>query len=86
MEAGRNSKVVVATNFKALREDLIHDHNGLMFRNGKVTELASALEQMLTDADRLQRMGEANRNMYEALHTRENVYVLLNYLSNGEVK
>ena len=86
MEAGYHFKPVVATNFEALREDLIHNYNGLMFRNGKVTELADALEHMLTDTDRLQLMGHANRSMYESLHTRKNADILLNYLSNGELK
>ena len=78
MEAGYHFKPVVATNFEALREDLIHNYNGLMFRNGKVTELADALEHMLTDTDRLQLMGHANRSMYESLHTRKNAEILLN--------
>lgn len=69
LEAYSMEKAVVASNVAALAEMVQHEHTGMLFEKGDVQSLADALEALLKDPEKRQRLGKAGRAWVEENRT-----------------
>jgi L-malate glycosyltransferase len=62
VEAMLSRVAVIAANTGGVPEIITHGKDGLLFEAGDVTTLAGYIEQLVTDAERRQRLAEAGRD------------------------
>jgi glycosyltransferase involved in cell wall biosynthesis len=65
LEAAAAGKPVVTTNIRGCRDVVIHGETGLLVPPRAVEELADAILDLLRDADKRKRMGDASRRRAE---------------------
>ncbi len=69
MEASAMKVPCVVTNIQGCREAVEHGRNGLLVSLGDVQALADAIVELLTDREKVQRMGEEGRRMARRCRT-----------------
>ena len=65
LEAAAAGKPVVTTNIRGCRDVVIHGETGLLVPPSAVEELADAILDLIRDADKRKRMGDAARRRAE---------------------
>lgn len=71
LEAMACAKACVGTNIPGIRDQIKHDHNGLLVPPEDANALAAALQSLLDDQALLQRLGQAARQTVEREYTIE---------------